>query len=458
MLIHLTGALPGLVKHAVAELQQIFRNTGRGVGQEGQHVRLRIPKVMAFIGLARHPLGRNAGAFRPPRRLAELEQVPTQHLLCRLGGSLGLRGVDLDPHIAAVPEIVQPLPLARQQRREPLPQGAIEGALGAPTQLLGGHRARGMVGEVFGQAYGLPGLGVDGKHHVAGILRTGNGFGVGTCRLEHMVDPTRQRHLAMLGVMAQHEAAFTRPMPLGEQHPTAEAVGPPRVVLLSPEVGLIPVHLRRQDDGGLGIEHGDLIGESGQMAVLKGDETLGVNAHLLAGRCLPQHLTVQGTSLHIEHALEPQQRGGGEKKRLIVYVQLDHLAIGDVHHRLARLGKAVRVLAIDNGPDFVKAIDKGAVMNDRSAFLTGAAQAQVAVAEGKDRFGLGQKTRREPIFDELPRMAWVDVLGWWFGLISDHRGITLQITTVFLTGGVPLSCPILFSYLLPYPRLSAMTR
>ena len=145
------GPLAGRGQHAVAEPQQVPGDAGLGVGEERQHVDLRVPEVVAVVGTAGQPLGRDAGALGPPGCLAQLEQVPADGLLHanRVEGGL-------DDHVGPFPEPVEVAPLGGHRASNPSRDGTVEGAFATGDEIGWRGHPRRVEREVLDDADGLP--------------------------------------------------------------------------------------------------------------------------------------------------------------------------------------------------------------------------------------------------------------------------------------------------------------
>jgi hypothetical protein len=68
--------------------------------------------------------------------------------------------------------------------------------------------------------------------------------------------------------------------------------------------------------------------------------------------------------------------------------QAHDLRVGDLDDRLPDLGEAVGLLAVDDRPRLVEAVDESAAVEDRPALFKAASHPHVAVAGGEEGLGL----------------------------------------------------------------------
>ena len=138
------------------------------------------------------------------------------------------------------------------------------------------------------------------------------------------------------------------------------------------------------------------------MAVLEGNQAPRADQHLLAAGGLPQDLAIQRAGAHVEPPVEAQHVRARQPERLVVDEQLDDASVGDAEHRLPGAREAVGLLAVDDRPGLVEAVDEGAVLHQRAALLRRAAHAQIAVAEREDGLGLRHELGMEAALDPVP--------------------------------------------------------
>ena len=124
---------------------------------------------------------------------------------------------------------------------------------------------------------------------------------------------------------------------------------------------------------------------------------------------------------------KPLQRRRRQEERLVVDVQADDLGVRHVDDGLTQLREAVGLLAVDDGPRLVEAVDVGAVVHHRLPLVARPPHAQVAVRGGEQRLGRGQVVLVEARLDETPRVARVDVLGASAAAVG-HRSRSLRGT------------------------------
>ena len=91
-------------------------------------------------------------------------------------------------------------------------------------------------------------------------------------------------------------------------------------------------------------------------------------------------------------------------ERLVVDQQPDDLAVGDVDHRLARLGVAVAGLGVGQRARLVEAVQVGAGQAVGLALVEVAAQADVPVGEREHRSGLGEHVQVQLGLAQRPRL------------------------------------------------------
>ena len=169
--------------------------------------------------------------------------------------------------------------------------------------------------------------------------------------------------------------------------------------------------LRGDRDAGAGVERDDLVVHGRQVAVLERGQAAGADEDALAARRLPLDLALEHAGLHVEHALEAMQPGGGQVEGLVVDEQADDRAVGGVDDRLAGAGQTVGVLGVDDRPRLVQPVERHPGVVGRAALLGRASQAEVAVGHGEDGLERGQRLGREAALDDLPVGHRVDALG-----------------------------------------------
>ena len=157
------------------------------------------------------------------------------------------------------------------------------------------------------------------------------------------------------------------------------------------------------------------------MFLMKGNQPPGLDEDPPARRGLPENLAVEGAILHVQNALVTLDESALEVEGLLVNVETDDLAFGDVDDGLAVSGEAERRFTIGNGPGFVEAIDEGTVLGCRAAFLEGAAHAQVAIGGGKERLVLGNRLEVARFWISRPVVNRIDVLRREYGFAREHR-------------------------------------
>ncbi len=111
----------------------------------------------------------------------------------------------------------------------------------------------------------------------------------------------------------------------------------------------------------------------------------------------------QRPGAHVEDALVGQQFAVPDVERLVADQQANDLAVGDVDDGLAGLRIAVAGLGVRQRPDFVEGVQVGARQAVRLALVEVAAQPNVPVGQGEQRFRLGYQIQIQPRLAHLPR-------------------------------------------------------
>ena len=128
------------------------------------------------------------------------------------------------------------------------------------------------------------------------------------------------------------------------------------------------------------------------------------------------HLAAQDAVAEVEHALVAQQVAVADVERLVVHEQADHLAVGHVHHGLARIGEPVCGLRVRQRAHLVEGVEVGAGGVHGLALVEVAAQADVAVRQREDRLALAEHVE--------PQLALVDGPGLDVVEVVAHRSIS----------------------------------
>ncbi len=416
------GPRPGLVQITVSKLQEIPGNAWGGVNQEGQHVDLGVPEVVALVALARKTLGRNARALGPARRLDDLKQVKADRLL---HGRVAAH-MDITPS----PEITQAAFLPLEQVMESVAHGAVQRALRPFAQLFRRRAPGRVIGHVLGKMDAHPRFRIDGKNDLARILRACALVRMRAFRIERMLDAAGQPHPAVGRFVTQHDAPITNAFYRALKHPARKAPAPTGVADrgLFDGIGLLIIYLRRNDHGCVGVQNGDLIRDRRQVPVLKRDEPARFDGHVLARRRLPQNLPVERPGLHVERAFEAEQCCGGKIKGLVVDVQPDDFAIRHVDDRLPGRGEPVGDFSVHDRPRLVKSVHEGSALKERGAFFEVSSHPEVPVCRGKERFRRREEERVKLLLHEPPLIGGIHILGTVCQFTGDHSSLTSQIS------------------------------
>ena len=127
-------------------------------------------------------------------------------------------------------------------------------------------------------------------------------------------------------------------------------------------------------------------------------------------------LASQRPLAHFEATVERDQLGGFQVERFVIHVELDDLAVRTVEHGLPGLGEAVRVLAVDDRPVLVEAVEIRAGFADRAIFFVVAAHAEIPVRQGESGLARADQLRRQPTIEavdlQAPRVDREEVAGW----------------------------------------------
>src|SRR6478672_5088309 len=92
----------------------------------------------------------------------------------------------------------------------------------------------------------------------------------------------------------------------------------------------------------------------------------------------------------------------GQPERLVIYEQLDDLAVGHVADRLAGPCEAISVFSVNDRARFIKSIDKSTILGIGPAFFRASTDAEIPVPKRKHRFELCQKFGIKCLFDDVP--------------------------------------------------------
>ncbi len=166
--------------------------------------------------------------------------------------------------------------------------------------------------------------------------------------------------------------------------------------------GRVGDELRADRDADGRVERDDLVGDGHQVPPLQRGEAARAQQHAPAARRLPLHLAQEHAVLHVEDALATHDARRRQVERLIVDEEPDDGPVGDVDRRLARPRHPEGVLRVDDRPRLVEAVEDDAGVARGRALLRRAAHAEVAVADGEDRFEGTDALRVVAVLDDLP--------------------------------------------------------
>jgi hypothetical protein len=363
--------LLGQLQGGVAPAQRVGGGLRLGVGEHRQHVRLAVPEGVPVVAGPGQPLGGQAAALGSGAGLEDVEQREPDRLL-------QLR-VALDPHVGAVPELVQVGPLLGEQ----LPQAGVAGAGQRGGDLVTkrrrGPQAGPPVGEQFHEAQPLPRL--EGAHQrgprpVLGRRAVHAGL---ARRLDEVVHAGRQLQPAAPGAVQQHRAAGMEILVQGDQR-VLQYGRLPRVSGVWR--GRLVGHQLRLHD------HPDCLVDRVDHVLDRGDRPLGErhqpprsHSDPAAGGRFPVSVTGQRSGAQVQHPLVAQQPPVADVERLVVDQQPDQLAVGDIDDCLAGLREAVAGLGPRQGPHLVEGVEVGARDGVRLPLVQVPAQPDVAVGQ-----------------------------------------------------------------------------
>ena len=129
--------------------------------------------------------------------------------------------------------------------------------------------------------------------------------------------------------------------------------------------------------------------DGGDTAVGQRHQPGGRHLDLLARRRAPVRVAGQRPGPQVETPLVGDQFAVPDVERLVLDEQANDLAVGDVDDGLAGLRIAVAGLGVGQRPDFVEGVQIGAGQAVRLALVEVAAQPDVPVGQGEQRFRLG---------------------------------------------------------------------
>ena len=313
--------------------------------------------------------------------------------------------------------------MRRQERVEPLRRHPIEGPLGTPAELFSGSSLRRVIDHVFAEADRLPRPGLDGKGHLAEVRAVDRLAAMRERAFQRAFGRACEGQAAVLGRMAQHDAASFGISGARVEHAIGKGPRQPRIVGAGAGARLRQRHLRSDHDGGIRVEERHAIGDRRHVPVGEGDQPPRSDQHLLAGRRLPEDLAVERAGLHVEPPVVIQELGLGQPKRLVVDEELDDLAVGHIADGLAGPREAEGVFAVNDRPGFMETVDEGAVLGVGAAFLRAAAHPQISVADRQHRFELREELRMKRLFDDAPLVGRIVAGRRPQPLMPDHRAV-----------------------------------
>src|SRR5271166_4909250 len=114
----------------------------------------------------------------------------------------------------------------------------------------------------------------------------------------------------------------------------------------------------------------------------------------------------------------------GQPEGLIIHEELDDLAVGHVADRLASFGETISFFGVFDRPRLIESIDESAVFGVWAAFLRAPAHAEIAVAERRHRFQLGQEFRVKRFLNYVPLIRRI-MMGWRpEAFMMQHRAVS----------------------------------
>ena len=215
-----------------------------------------------------------------------------------------------------------------------------------------------------------------------------------------------------------HQGGHAQPAPAGLVGEVG--LGPARVVLDGEQRVLqrrghawIAAHHRRllvghelglHDDARRSVEDLDRVIDAHDGPLHQRHQPRRAHPDRAAARRRPCGRAAQHARVKIEHALVVVEGAVAEVERLVVDQEAQDLAIGDVNDGLTRLRVAVARLGVRQRPRFVEPVEVRARQAKRLALVQVAPHPDVTVAEGEDRFGLGQSVQIETDLPHRPRL------------------------------------------------------
>ena len=185
-------------------------------------------------------------------------------------------------------------------------------------------------------------------------------------------------------------------------------VGPDRDLLAPPpdpaagDPLLVGDQLGLDDQPGRPVDRLDLVADRHHRAMGEGDQPGGPHLHRPVSGRPPLDDPVQGAGAQVQPPLVPVHVPVADVEGLVVHQQSDDLPVGDVDHRLAGLGIAVRGLGVRQRAPFVHGVEVGARDTVRLALLEVAAQPHVTVRQREHRLGPGEVLQVELGLPDAP--------------------------------------------------------
>jgi hypothetical protein len=104
----------------------------------------------------------------------------------------------------------------------------------------------------------------------------------------------------------------------------------------------------------------------------------------------------------------------------------------NIDNRLPCFGEPVGILAIDDGPGFIKSVHKRAVFRVWPGLIKISPHAEVTIRKGEQRLGLSEKVRIKRLLDDSPIVNGINVRWGANGLVSYHLGTAFGKFSFFL--------------------------
>ncbi|MPM65011.1 hypothetical protein SDC9_111903 [bioreactor metagenome] len=306
-----------------AETQRIARLLGAGQGQEGHHVHLAVPEVVALVTVPGQALRGNARTIGSGSRLCELEDAPPDRLLNSRGGT--------HRDIAVFPERRQPLALRLVVAVEAAFADSVKCAPHPVAEFTHGHASRGVIGDSLRDHNRLALFGRDPVDLPALILGRVVQLGVHIAGFDPMIGADGQRHSRIRDPISQDHPTRAVPAHLRSQHPMIK----PRVLAririrtcglttcVIVEIFFVD-DLGRNDDRRIAFQQPNLVGHQRQVTLGEAHHPGRTDLHPFARRCAPDQFAAQHPLTEIDPPLIGLQIGNAQQQRLIVHVEADH--------------------------------------------------------------------------------------------------------------------------------------